>query len=101
MDYKEHLLSMIEHLVRGEWSVPEFEKHYYLFYVEEVPDEALSDVDSSFFGSVQERLDWTHAEPDATSRGYGWLNHEEFRSWVVEELKRYRAAQRLGDASEA
>src|SRR5262245_4717562 len=93
MEYREQLLNMIDHLVRGEGSVPEFERHYYRFYIEEVPDDALSDRDSEFFGTVHERLDWTDASPDNESRRHGWLDHEEYRHWVAQELIRYRSGQ--------
>jgi hypothetical protein len=94
MDYKGQLLAMIDRLVSGEWSVPEFEKQYYFFYLDQVPDDALpDDRDFAFFAMVQEKLDWTDGAPDAQSRRDGWLNHEEYRCWVTEELHRYRTGQ--------
>ena len=82
MNYKKMLIDMINKLLSGEWSVPKFRSKYYDFYLEEVPDEALSDKDASFFGSIQEKLDWTDESPDNESQQFGWLNHKEFIQWV-------------------
>ncbi|MBE9156080.1 hypothetical protein IQ265_04420 [Nodosilinea sp. LEGE 06152] len=68
-EYK--LLSMINTLVAGKYGVPEFEKDYYDFYLDEVPNSALNDEESEFFGSVQEKLDWVDENPDSVSRSYG------------------------------
>ena len=62
--------------------MPEFEKRYYLYYVEEVPGEALTDRESEFFGYVQEKLDWTAEDPPLEDRRYGWINHAEYVEWV-------------------
>ncbi len=78
MDCKDQLLAMIDRLVSGEWSVPEFEKQYYFFCLIQVPDDALpDDRDFAFFAMVQEKLDWTNAAPDAESR---WLCHSRDRT---------------------
>jgi hypothetical protein len=42
MNYHQTLMKMIERLLSGEWSVSKFENEYYDFYLEEVPDKALS-----------------------------------------------------------
>ncbi len=89
MDYKKKLADMIEMLLSGEWSVPQFRSEYYGFYLEKVPDDALSDEDAIFFGSVQEKLDWTDASPDNESRQFGWLNHKEFIQWVQDQREQY------------
>lgn len=89
MNYKKMLADMIERLLSGKWSVPEFRSGYYNFYLEQVPDEDLSDEDARFFGSVQEKLDWTNASPDQESQQFGWLNHEEFIQWVKNQYEQY------------
>lgn len=89
MNYKKKLADMIEMLVSGKWSVPQFKSEYYDFYLEKVPDEALSESDAIFFGSVQEKLDWTDASPDKESQQFGWLNHKEFIQWVQTQREHY------------
>jgi hypothetical protein len=64
---------MIEKLLREEWSVPEFRTHYYDFYLEKVPDDALSEADWEFFGALQEKLDRTEEKP--------WLDHDQYVLW--------------------
>ena len=82
-------MKMIERLLSGEWSVSKFENEYYDFYLEEVPDKALSDEDSQFFSLVQEKLDWTDAAPDPESRSYGCTNHNEFIQLVQQQRDLY------------
>ena len=73
---------MIEKLVRGQCSVAEFEQAYYDYYLEKVPDGVLTDEDHRFFGSVQEKLDWTAKTPTTDEKKGGWLTQEEFVKWV-------------------
>lgn len=89
MNYKEALLSKIDRLINHELSVPEFRKEYYDFYLEQVPDQALSDQDAKFFGSVQEKLDWTNESPDLESQSYGWMNYDQYIKWVRDYQELY------------
>jgi hypothetical protein len=76
------LLNSIDMLLRNEISVPEFRARYYDYYVDELPEWALSDDEEEFFGAVHEKLDWVDKTPDAESRKAGWIDHEEFKSWL-------------------
>ncbi len=96
IDYKASMLEMIRKLVDGESTVPEFEKAYYLFYLEEVPEDGpLSDRDWDFFGLVQERLEWTDENPDEESRSYGWHDHRGYVEYVRQLLECYKAGQNM------
>ena len=55
MNYKKELIKKIEKLLNSEIDVSEFEKNYYLFFIETVPDNALSDEEFDFFGEIQEK----------------------------------------------
>jgi hypothetical protein len=90
MDYRKELLALVDQLLAGELTVPQFRAFYYDFYLEEVPDEALTVQDSEFFGLVQEMLDWTTLAPPEEDRAVGWMSHEEFRDWVAGERVRYQ-----------
>ena len=89
MDYQYTLLKMVAHLLDGTWTVSEFRDNYYDFYLEEVPDEAISEFDADFFGLIQEKLDWTDENPDPESRKYGWMDEAEFVKWVREHYDDY------------
>lgn len=89
MDYKKELLALIDQLLAGELTVPQFRDSYYDFYLEEVSDEALTTQDSEFFGLVQEMLDWTTLGPPEEDRAVGWMGHEEFIDWVASERVQY------------
>lgn len=82
-EYKKTLLSMIEKVISEEWSIPEFRTHYYDYYLEEVPDNHMSDHDLSFFGAVQEKLDWVDSKPDLESRTAGWIDYDSFLKWLI------------------
>jgi hypothetical protein len=90
MNHKQHLIEMIQTLISGEWTVPQFRDHYYDFYLEKVPDGVLSEADWDFFGEVQEKLDWTTWEPDPEEQKYGWLNYDQYVAWVREKFADYQ-----------
>ena len=95
MDHKAALLNKIGRLLSRELPVPEFRKEYYDFYLEQVPDEALSDRDAQFFGSVQEKLDWTNENPDLESQNYGWMNYEQYIKWVQDYQELYLGGKQI------
>lgn len=95
MDYKKLLLEKIEKLIENKMSVSEFEKEYYMFYVDKVPDNVLTDYDSDFFGYVQEKLDWVAEKPDDEERKYGWINYDEYVEWVKRQLKNYKEGKEI------
>ncbi len=80
--YSKVLHDMITHLIEGNWSVEEFRDKYYGYYLEEVPESALTDAEVGLFGAIQEKLDWTDPSPDKESRKYGWMDNREFVKWV-------------------
>jgi hypothetical protein len=82
MKHKHLLLEMINRLLSGEWTVPEFRDNYYNFFLEKIPDDALSEDDWEFFGAIQEKLDWTDPIPDPESQKDGWLNYGQYVDWV-------------------
>lgn len=89
MEYREQLLSMIDRLISGEVTVPEFRDIYYDFYLEQVPDELIEERDSNFFGLIQEMLDWTAEDPPDEDERCGWMSYEEFRKWVANQRAEY------------
>ena len=78
MNYKKELIKKIEKLLNSEIDVSEFEKNYYLFFIETVPDNALSDEEFDFFGEIQEKLDFVSEQPSDEERSYGYINHKEY-----------------------
>jgi len=89
MDYREALLRSIDRLIAGGLTVPKFRDEYYDFYLETVPDDALSDRDSEFFGLVQEMLDWTTSDPPKVDKEAGWMDYEEYLNWLEERRSAY------------
>jgi hypothetical protein len=76
------LIDMIDRLLVGAWTVEEFRREYYDFWLDGVPRGVLSDDEEEFFSDVQERLDWTTLSPTESAKQYGWLTHEEYVDWV-------------------
>jgi hypothetical protein len=89
------LAKHIDDLISGRIDVPEFYQRFYIFYVDIVPGESLSDRESEYFGLVQENLDWTSANPDPESRSYGWVTHAEYVDWLRRLRDRFLAGESL------
>jgi hypothetical protein len=91
MTYRSELLAMVLRLASGELSVPQFQEMFYDYYIEKVPDDAMADRDYEFFGTLQQKLDWTDPAPLDEDRLYGWINHEEYVAWAKGMLEHYLA----------
>ncbi len=89
------LESMILELINGNWSVQEFEKNYYYYYLDEVPSEAFSETQLDFFSAVQENLDWTDLNPDSESRACGWCDHKQYVLWLKSSYKAFKANKKF------
>lgn len=86
MDYKKELTKKVQKLLNNEITVPEFESQYYMYFLDEVPENALNDNDNEFFADIQEKLDWVSESPNEEERGYGWINHSEFIEWLKNKM---------------
>ena len=82
MDYLAVLQGMVIRLLDRTWTVSEFHDHFYMFFVDEVPDNVLSDTDFSFFCEIHEKLDWTAEAPDSASRSDGWIDEVAYLNWI-------------------
>ena len=93
INYEKILLGLIDKLISGEWSVPEFESVYYRYVVEVIPADALSEEDEMFFCDIQETLDMTAENPDKEDRKYGYRDHGEYVAWVKNQVEKYRRGE--------
>jgi hypothetical protein len=89
MNYREELLNKINKLINKDWDVPTFEKEYYQFYLEKVPQDSLTTSEVNFFGLVQEKLDWTSKNPSEEEKGYGWADHETYIKWLKNNTREF------------
>lgn len=89
MQYRKTLLEKINNLIDGTWHVPEFEREYYRYYLDEVPNNALNEREDLFFGWVQEKLDWTSENPSEEEKKFGWFNHIEYIDWVKQNTTEF------------
>jgi hypothetical protein len=83
---------MINSFLDGSWTYDQFAETYYWFYLDKVPEGVLTVYDHDFFGMAQEKLDWTTEAPDTIERHYGWMDREEYRDWLRQNLKEYLIA---------
>lgn len=93
MNYKDVLIEKINNLLSGKWTVPEFEKEYYLYYLEEVPGDALSLYQDTFYGLVQEKLDWTSENPTQQDKNDGWFDYNEYIDWLKINTQRFKESE--------
>ena len=82
VDYRTELLSQVERVLAGALSVSAFEARFYDFYMDEVPEDALTQHKHDFVSAVCEKLDLTVERPDAESRRRGYVDHGEFLEWL-------------------
>lgn len=82
LDHSEFLLNAIDAFLRGELTFPEFRERYYDYYIDQLPEWALTDRERDFFSEVQEKLDWVDRNPDYESRRAGWIDYEQFTTWL-------------------
>lgn len=88
MDQRNVLLSMIAQFLDGQWSLSEFDRQFYSYYIDELPASGgLPDEEHQFFSRVHEKLDWTGADVSTDDRRDGWINEQEFRDWLQHELR--------------
>ena len=92
-DYLSILLDMVERLVRRAWSVQEFESHFYRYFLDEVPENALDDRNFNFFCRLQESLEWCAPNPDRQSRDDGWGDHSQYVAWATRAFEALRTGQ--------
>jgi hypothetical protein len=90
MDYKKELLERINKLIGKEISVPEFENQYYLYFLNEVPNDALNDDDNELFAEIQEKLDWVSENLSEEERKDGWINQDEYIEWLKNKITDYK-----------
>lgn len=86
------LFSWVEELLSKRLTVEQFEAKFYLYYVDEVPEDALSETEDDFFFSIQEKLDFTAEAPSQVDRSYGWIDHNDYVAFVRSEYEKFLAA---------
>jgi hypothetical protein len=91
MDHGVELLAMIEALLAGRTTIADFEERFYWYYLEQVPDGALSEAERSLVESICERMDSTAGVPDPESRRHGWIDHAQFLEWLRAHYREYTA----------
>ncbi len=89
MDYKTILLEKINNLTNGTWSVLEFEKEYYQYFLDQVPGNAMNTIETEFFSLVQEKLDWTAENPDEQDKKYGYYDYLEYIAWLKKNTQEF------------
>src|ERR1043166_4759328 len=89
MNYRNILIEKIRKLVDGIWTVPDFMKEYYDYYLEQVPGGALSESENTFFGLVQEKLDWVTENPDQEDKKDGYIDYPEYIAWLRHSLEKF------------
>ncbi len=89
MNHKDILAEKINNLISNKWTVPEFEKEYYNYYLEEIPEDALTLPQSTFYGLVQEKLDWTGENPSEQEKKEGWFDQSEYVEWLKKSFQEF------------
>lgn len=95
MNYRKIFLEKIDNLLNSNWTVPEFQDKYYNFYLSHSSSEYLNELETTFFGLVQEKLDWTAENPAENEKKYGWMDYNEFKEWLKINTKKFLEEENL------
>jgi len=99
-DHATYLFGLIDALLEGELAFPTFARTFYDYYIDAMPETALTEREREFLSTVQERLDWTTENPDRESRQYGWVSNDEYLAWLRDARISFDSAARpLADSS--
>jgi hypothetical protein len=81
-EHRLRLDALIDEYLAGATSVEEFGAAYSRYYLEGVPDTALSPEQFDWYGLVHEKLEWTANTATVEERQLGWMTPGEFRTWL-------------------
>ncbi len=90
IDYTAKLIRMIDAFLSGAQPFETFQSEYSRCFIDEVPELELTSSMADHYGAVHEKSEWTANSPTAEERAYGWIDVDEFRSW----LRTYRESLR-------
>ena len=80
---------MVDSLLDEKITVEEFREAYVPLFNGERADE-LTDEEDSYFGLIDTRIDFTERDPDLESIKVGFMNYEQFISWLKEFRKEWQ-----------
>ena len=80
--YARTLLGLIDDLLQGRIDPGEFCEAFGDFYVEHAPDRTISLAQAELFCAVQQKIDWTDADPTPRARQNGWVDHSQLLAWL-------------------
>ena len=83
MKIEKELLAMVDSLLDEKITVEEFREAYVPLVNDERADE-LTDEEVNYFGLIDTRIDFTERNPDPESIEVGFMNYEQFISWLKE-----------------
>ena len=66
-------------------SLSEFRSRFYFFYIDEVPENLLSENDQEYYSRIHEKLDWVDGQPTEEERAPGWIDESEYLTWVQKQ----------------
>lgn len=82
------LIAMIDNVVNGTWSIPQFTNIYQTFYIDVVTEEELIEHDDDmFFGDINEKLDYIEVDPTEEEKTWGLVTEAEFIIWLNGHIK--------------
>jgi hypothetical protein len=63
-----------------------FARQYEEVYIEELPEDGLSDEQEEWYGAIHEKFSWTAAAPDPEAQRDGWISIDQFYGWLRKHL---------------
>lgn len=89
MKIEKELLVMVDSLLDKKITVEEFREAYEVLFNGERGDE-LSGEGIDYFGLIHTKINFTHRDPDPESIEVGYMNYEQFISWLKEYRQKWQ-----------
>jgi len=69
--------------MRDELTFDAFQRAYAECYIDDEADAAFRPDEIDHYSAVHEKVEWTVRSPTDEDRSYGYVNPQEFRSWLT------------------
>ncbi len=93
--YTKRLDELVDSFLTEILGFDEFARLFSELYIEEVPDDALSDDATLWYGEIHEKFSWTAPDLQRQAQRDGWMMPDQFYGWLTRHVRARRLAGRF------
>lgn len=82
LHHRDVLEALIEAYLAGRMSFDDFGPAFSHYFIEKVPEDALTTDDLMWYHDVHERIEWTTDAPTPEDVGYGYTTPSQYFRWL-------------------